>query len=78
MESLERVTLKKGDMPSYSQETCSICLTDFKVKDKLLVLVCEHAFHERCIERWLRQAKECPNCKRDTTIIEEDEYAISS
>jgi hypothetical protein len=53
-------------------------LTDFKVKDKLLVLVCEHAFHEKCIERWLRQAKECPNCKRDTTIIEEDEYAISS
>lgn len=29
------------------QQTCAVCLEDFKVKDELGVLPCQHAFHRR-------------------------------
>ena len=29
------------------QQTCAVCLEDFKVKDDLGVLPCQHAFHRK-------------------------------
>lgn len=29
------------------QQTCAVCLEDFKVKDELGVLPCQHAFHRK-------------------------------
>uniref|UniRef100_A0A8C0IWL2 Ring finger protein 122 n=1 Tax=Chelonoidis abingdonii TaxID=106734 RepID=A0A8C0IWL2_CHEAB len=29
------------------KETCAVCLEDFKVKDELGVLPCQHAFHRK-------------------------------
>lgn len=29
------------------QQTCAVCLEDFKVKEELGVLPCQHAFHRR-------------------------------
>lgn len=52
------------------RKSCSICLNDFSMKDKVKQLHCEHVFHEKCIENWLRRARDCPNCKR--SAIAED------
>ena len=80
LEHLVRVKVDKRNQAEYCSDACSICLNDFRVKDKLIVLACEHPFHEECISKWLSQAKECPNCKRDTTIIQDEDivYDISS
>uniref|UniRef100_A0A1I8BCP0 RING-type domain-containing protein n=1 Tax=Meloidogyne hapla TaxID=6305 RepID=A0A1I8BCP0_MELHA len=52
---------KKGD----PEETCAICLEDFKEPDKLRILPCKHAYHCKCIDPWLtKNRRVCPVCKR--------------
>lgn len=33
--------------PFFPQQTCAVCLEDFKGKDELGVLPCQHAFHRK-------------------------------
>ncbi|KAK7278750.1 hypothetical protein RJT34_23786 [Clitoria ternatea] len=50
---------------SHSTATCcSICLGDYKNSDLLRVLPdCEHLFHLKCIDPWLRLHPTCPLCR---------------
>ena len=42
---------------------CTICLVAFKNGEKVRVIpVCNHLFHEQCLEDWLRVRVKCPNC----------------
>ncbi|CAL5207487.1 unnamed protein product [Lathyrus oleraceus] len=55
------VKLRKNDSTS---TCCSICLGDYKGSDMLKVLPdCEHLFHLKCIEPWLRLHPTCPLCR---------------
>lgn len=55
------VKLRKHDSTS---TCCSICLGDYKGSDMLKVLPdCEHLFHLKCIEPWLRLHPTCPLCR---------------
>ncbi|XP_016132691.1 RING finger protein 122-like isoform X2 [Sinocyclocheilus grahami] len=42
--------------------TCAVCLEDFRTKDELGVLSCQHAFHKRCLVKWLEVSSSCPMC----------------
>ncbi|XP_051972310.1 RING finger protein 122-like [Xyrauchen texanus] len=42
--------------------TCAVCLEDFRTKDELGVLPCQHAFHRRCLVKWLEVRCACPMC----------------
>ncbi|KAL8129453.1 hypothetical protein V2J09_018608 [Rumex salicifolius] len=43
---------------------CSICLADYKNDDVLRLLPdCNHIFHLRCIDPWLRLHPTCPLCR---------------
>ncbi|GLT37946.1 hypothetical protein SLA2020_122260 [Shorea laevis] len=43
---------------------CSICLADYKSSDKLRMLPdCNHLFHLKCIDPWLRLHPTCPLCR---------------
>ncbi|KAG5642732.1 hypothetical protein DXG03_002277 [Asterophora parasitica] len=45
-------------------DKCGICLTQFKSGDiAQLGSVCRHAFHERCLGRWLVHNQTCPMCR---------------
>uniref|UniRef100_A0A8C4RDF8 Ring finger protein 122 n=1 Tax=Erpetoichthys calabaricus TaxID=27687 RepID=A0A8C4RDF8_ERPCA len=48
----------------YKEQTCAVCLEDFKVKDELGVLPCQHAFHRRCLVKWLEVRCVCPMCNK--------------
>ncbi|TMW64838.1 hypothetical protein Poli38472_009005 [Pythium oligandrum] len=49
-----------------SGESCSICLDDFVVHDRVKVLPCQHFFHVDCIDPWLEfRSGRCPLCKQD-------------
>ncbi|GJQ12097.1 hypothetical protein GpartN1_g3888.t1 [Galdieria partita] len=52
---------------------CSICIEDIKKGKKLRLLRCKHAFHARCVERWLMSANRCPLCNQ-VAVIPKEQY----
>ncbi|KAI0030499.1 hypothetical protein K488DRAFT_25043, partial [Vararia minispora EC-137] len=47
-------------------DRCGVCLSQFRDGENGAVgASCRHAFHEVCVERWMRRAETCPVC-RDT------------
>ena len=44
---------------------CSICMESFKPREEMRTLPCLHFFHKNCIDRWLKQSKQCPICKHE-------------
>nr|2EP4_A Chain A, RING finger protein 24 [Homo sapiens] len=43
-------------------ELCAVCLEDFKPRDELGICPCKHAFHRKCLIKWLEVRKVCPLC----------------
>ncbi|KAL2091778.1 hypothetical protein ACEWY4_011576 [Coilia grayii] len=54
----------KGDTKGLHGQTCAVCLEDFQVKDELGVLPCQHAFHRKCLVKWLEVRCVCPMCNK--------------
>lgn len=42
---------------------CAICMSSFEIGDRLLHLLCRHAFHDECVLPWLKQSSTCPSCR---------------
>lgn len=43
---------------------CAICLNDtIKDKDIIKKLYCNHTFHKKCINKWLKINNTCPFCR---------------
>ncbi|KAJ4870074.1 RING-H2 finger protein ATL77 [Raphanus sativus] len=46
-------------------EECVICLSDFVAGEQVRLLPkCNHGFHVRCIDKWLKQHVTCPKCRQ--------------
>lgn len=57
---------------THSLDACAICLDDYGVGDQLRCLPCGHAFHAKCIAKWLiERSATCPLCNLD--LYEEEE-----
>ncbi|XP_050207188.1 receptor homology region, transmembrane domain- and RING domain-containing protein 2-like [Mercurialis annua] len=62
-----------------TSRTCSICLEDYTVGEKLRVLPCRHKFHALCVDSWLTSWRTfCPVCKRDARTSNGDPPASES
>ncbi|EMD32169.1 hypothetical protein CERSUDRAFT_58694, partial [Gelatoporia subvermispora B] len=56
-------------------DKCGICLSQFKDREiGALGASCMHAFHERCLRRWLATSHQCPMCR---TFMALDESAVT-
>lgn len=42
---------------------CAICMSGFQIDDRLVRLLCRHAFHDECVLPWLKQSSTCPSCR---------------
>jgi hypothetical protein len=47
------------------KETCSVCLDDFVSKSIVRRLSCNHIFHQKCIDTWIRHHTTCCLCKQN-------------
>ena len=48
---------------------CSVCLGDIYLLDKdVSILNCGHFFHSQCLNDWLAQQMNCPECRAIVTI----------
>ena len=51
---------------SKKEEQCCICYDNFSKGQKIKELEkCKHAYHSKCINKWLENEKRCPVCNND-------------
>jgi hypothetical protein len=56
-------------------ENCSVCLNDLADEpgdcSKLIASLepCKHAFHDGCIQTWLKTFSSCPICRRKVEAV---------
>lgn len=64
----------KSDDPLLS-EYCHICMDNYKEKEfKRVIPSCNHCFHKKCIDKWLKKKGNCPICR--TLLIEKKSNII--
>lgn len=54
---------------------CALCLEDYKLGDKVLMLPCAHFFHEDCVEPWFAKSLLCPLCQQEASSASEGAVA---
>lgn len=59
--------IKDSDLENLINE-CSICLENYEINDKIIILNCTHIFHKRCLDLWLSNNNSCPICREDITV----------
>ncbi|KAF4517537.1 hypothetical protein B566_EDAN005100 [Ephemera danica] len=47
------------------QTSCVVCMCDFEARQMLRVLPCDHEFHAKCVDKWLKSNRTCPICRGD-------------
>lgn len=69
---IKQKALKTFTVVKYSTELklpgldteCVICLSEFAPGERVRLLPkCNHGFHVRCIDKWLRSNSSCPKCR---------------
>lgn len=50
---------------SLKNDTCAICLDDFQNKEEISICRCGHAYHHKCIMKWMEIKETCPICQRN-------------
>lgn len=65
-------------------EQCAICMEPLfsavSEDNPLVILDCGHAFHVDCVEKWVKQRKDCPTCRTTITakdLQDIDKYSLS-
>uniref|UniRef100_A0A671PIV9 RING finger protein 122 n=1 Tax=Sinocyclocheilus anshuiensis TaxID=1608454 RepID=A0A671PIV9_9TELE len=53
-----------GKKLSLLGQTCAVCLEEFRSRDELGVCPCSHAFHKKCLVKWLEIRSVCPMCNK--------------
>ncbi|CAD8152038.1 unnamed protein product [Paramecium octaurelia] len=48
-------------------DQCSICLSEL-TNQNAVTTTCGHKFHLNCIQQWFAQQRNCPNCRRPTSL----------
>lgn len=46
-------------------EQCPICLDHFKLEEEVMLLPCNHSYHESCVRSWFEQQNHCPFCRQE-------------
>ncbi len=60
------VRIKDSDNLIINKECCNICCEDYVVGQyKRTLPVCNHIFHKKCVDKWLKSKSNCPICRNE-------------
>lgn len=75
-EAIAAIPKKKIDEKMLGPEgkaECSVCMDDVVLDEEVMLLPCNHWFHEACVKAWLGEHNTCPICRtgvaRDGTAL---------
>ena len=60
--------LASGSEEEGGAPECVVCLNVFEPSDRVRLLGCVHAFHAKCIDKWLQRSAACPTCKQKVEL----------
>lgn len=68
---IEQLPCYKFDSGTHErdQTSCVVCMCDFEARQMLRVLPCDHEFHAKCVDKWLKTNRTCPICRGDASLI---------
>jgi hypothetical protein len=56
---------KKVKEKEIIENSCPICIENFKEGEYYRILVCNHIFHRKCIDHWFKKDhSDCPICRK--------------
>lgn len=61
--NLPVIKMNENQLKKY--EKCPICLENFKLEEKAVLLPCNHSYHEICLRSWFKQQNHCPFCRQE-------------
>uniref|UniRef100_A0A3Q2D737 Si:dkey-51a16.9 n=1 Tax=Cyprinodon variegatus TaxID=28743 RepID=A0A3Q2D737_CYPVA len=59
-----------GKKLSLLGQTCAVCLEEFRCREELGVCPCSHAFHKKCLLKWLEIRSVCPMCNKSVCRVQ--------
>lgn len=51
-----------------NEDACSICLNKIETNEYIRKLKCNHLFHKKCVDKWLKKNQNCPMCRKTIEI----------
>ncbi|KAL3083491.1 hypothetical protein niasHS_011293 [Heterodera schachtii] len=64
-----------------SAESCAICLGNYEHGESVITLPCakgKHEFHTKCIQLWFKKHINCPICRKEIGVPEENGSASNT
>ena len=60
------VRIKENDNLIINKECCNICCEDYIIGHyKRILPSCNHVFHKKCVDKWLKTKSNCPICRNE-------------
>lgn len=56
---------QSSDEGAVTQTSCVVCMSEFVNRQRIRELPCQHIFHLKCIDKWLKTNRTCPLCRAD-------------
>jgi len=62
----KQIRIKENDDLIINKECCNICCEDYIVGQyKRILPSCNHVFHKKCVDKWLKTKSNCPICRNE-------------
>ena len=60
------ISIKENDNLIINKECCNICCEDYIIGQyKRTLPSCNHIFHKKCVDKWLKTKSNCPVCRNE-------------
>ena len=66
LDKIAVTVINKSNCPT---EECVICLEPFKLRQHCRSLRCNHFFHKKCADRWIKRNPHCPICRQPVQLL---------